>query len=398
MMAPSDTETSRLPSAVRPGRSALFVPATRPDRIPKALASGADAVIADLEDAVAPEAKEQARDALAAFALENPGAGILVRINAPDTAEFERDLALCARCEAITGIMVPKAERPEDLRRVVRDSEKPVWALVESARGVNRVADIARIPGVERLSFGALDLALDLDLLDGHAGAEAILDQARYAMVLQSRVAGLPAPLAGVCPAIKDSDAVTRAAERARAMGFGGMLCIHPAQIEPVHRAFAPTLEEMRMGPTRTGGRQRGQRRLPSGRPDGRCTGHRKGAPHTRARVLTPAAFRGGPAECATLPEKRSSRLYWNARRGSTPNANASHNLRDSRTPPCRRNRPVPVAPAQHEIARPEIRGTSRNHNRTNRAAAAGRRTHLDARAAPNRLSVPSGPRFVARR
>ena len=245
MTAPSDTETSRLPWADRPGRSALFVPATRPDRIPKALATGADAVIADLEDAVAAEAKEQARDALAAFALENPAAGILVRINAPDTAEFERDLALCARYKAITGVMVSKSERPEDLRRVVRDSEKPVWALVESARGVDRIADIARIPGVERLSFGALDLALDLDLLDGHAGAEAILDQARYAVVLQSRVAGLPAPLAGVCPAIKDSDAVARDAGRARAMGFGGMLCIHPAQIEPVHRAFTPTLEEM---------------------------------------------------------------------------------------------------------------------------------------------------------
>ena len=244
-MAPSDTKTSRLSVTGRPGRSALFVPATRPDRIPKALASGADAVIADLEDAVAPEAKEQARDALAAFALENPAAGILVRINAPDTAEFERDLALCARYEAIAGVMVPKSEHPKDLKRVVTDTEKPVWALVESARGVDRVADIARIPGVERLGFGALDLALDLDLVNGHTGAETILDQARYAIVLQSRVARLPAPLAGVCPVINDSDAVTRAAERARAMGFGGMLCIHPAQIEPVHRAFTPTLEEM---------------------------------------------------------------------------------------------------------------------------------------------------------
>ncbi|WP_106476303.1 HpcH/HpaI aldolase/citrate lyase family protein [Phytohalomonas tamaricis] len=230
----------------RPVRSALFVPATRPERIPKALASGADAVIVDLEDAVAADAKQQARDALEAFLTHHPEARLFVRVNSPDSVEYEADLALCARHEAVAGLVVAKAERADALQCALSCCpRRPLCPLIESARGLANVAEIAAVDGVERLSFGAFDLALDLDLLDGHEGAEAILDQARYALIIQSKVAGLAAPLAGVEAEISDTDSIARAARRARAMGFGGMLCIHPAQLEPVHRAFSATPEEL---------------------------------------------------------------------------------------------------------------------------------------------------------
>lgn len=226
-------------------RSALFVPANRPERIPKALASGTDAVIVDLEDAVAPDAKQAARDALDRFMTENPHAGLWVRINGPDSAYFEDDLTLCTGRTGITGLVIPKCEHARDLMRVSDQVGKPLWPLIESARGLAGLAEIVPVERVERLAFGALDLALDLDLVEDHEGAESILDQARYQLILQSRVAGLAPPLAGVCPSIRDLDKVTAAADRARAMGFGGMLCIHPAQVLPVHRAFTPTAAQL---------------------------------------------------------------------------------------------------------------------------------------------------------
>ena len=226
-------------------RSALFVPATRPERIPKALASGTDAVIVDLEDAVAPDAKQAARDALALYMAENPGVRIWVRVNGPDSDQFAEDLALCTGRDGIAGLVIPKCEQAPDLEKVTNKVAKPLWPLIESARGLAALAEIARVEGVERLAFGALDLALDLDLVQDHEGAESMLDQARYGLIIQSRLAGLAPPLAGICPSIRDTDKVAAAAERARAMGFGGMLCIHPAQILSVHRAFTPTATQL---------------------------------------------------------------------------------------------------------------------------------------------------------
>lgn len=231
-------------SLMRQARSALFVPATRPDRIAKARDSEADLVIVDLEDAVALEDKALARDALEQTLEEVPQARLCVRINAPGSEHFDADLDLCARLTGVSMIMVSKAESAMALRQVAA-LDRPLWPLIESASGLDWIAELAAVEGVERLSFGALDLALDLDLESDTPGAEAILDQARYQLVLQSRLAGLAPPMAGVSPVLDDDEALHDTARYARQMGFGGMLCIHPRQLAPVHRAFTPGPEQL---------------------------------------------------------------------------------------------------------------------------------------------------------
>lgn len=225
-------------------RTALFVPASRPERIPKALAVGADAVIVDLEDAVQESLKVEARTHLDAFLTANPEARLLVRINAPEHAGHGADIELCARHAGVIGVLLPKVECAAQVARVAACG-KPVWPIIESAAGLLELPSIARASGVERLSFGALDLGLDLGLSSGSAAAERMLDQARYALLLHSRTAGLAAPLDSVFPAIEDRDGLARTARGARDMGFDGLLCIHPKQVEVVHRALLPAEEEL---------------------------------------------------------------------------------------------------------------------------------------------------------
>lgn len=219
-------------------RSALFVPATRPERVAKARASGADAIIVDLEDAVGSADKDWARSQLQrALSAPPPGeATIWVRINATGTPWFEDDLAACAALPTVTGLMLAKAESADDLRRVA-DAGKPVWPLLESARGFLNLAEIAAAPAVQRLTFGALDSALDLDLQGGD-GARTLLDALRVQLILHSRAHRLAPPLESVVPEFRDLTQVRITAERARQMGFGGMLCIHPTQLDSIHMAF----------------------------------------------------------------------------------------------------------------------------------------------------------------
>ena len=225
-------------------RSALFVPATRPERIPKALASGADAVIVDLEDAVAESLKAEARDNLADFLASHPEARVLVRINAPGHEQQAADIALCARHAGVIGVLLPKVESVAQVATVAACG-KPLWPIVESARGLAALGEIAAAEGVERLSFGVLDLGLDLGLSSGSAAAERMLDQARYALLLQSRLAGLAPPLESIFPDIKDLHGLAEATANARDMGFGGLLCIHPSQIAVVHETLMPTADEL---------------------------------------------------------------------------------------------------------------------------------------------------------
>lgn len=225
-------------------RTALFVPATRPERIPKALATGADAVIVDLEDAVAENLKAEARDNLDAFLEANPDARVLVRINAPGHEQQTRDIALCARHAGVVGVLLPKVESAAQVARAT-GCGKPVWPIIESAQGLIALAEIAAAKGVERLSFGALDLGLDLGLASGTAGAERILDQARYALLLQSRLANLAPPLDSVFPDIKNLHGLAQMVTDARDMGFGGLLCIHPSQVAVVHETLMPSADEL---------------------------------------------------------------------------------------------------------------------------------------------------------
>jgi len=225
-------------------RSYLFVPADRPERYAKALASGADAVIIDLEDAVAASAKDSARESLAAW-LDRGGetSGIVVRINDAASAAFDADLAIVGRV-GVAAVVVPKAESIGDLARVrAAAPAAALLPLIETAAGIDRVREIAAAPGVQRLVFGSIDLQLDLGIEEGSDGSELLAF--RSALVLASRLAGVDAPVDGVSTAIDDAAALDADTRRARRLGFGAKLCIHPRQVATVHAAFAPSADEL---------------------------------------------------------------------------------------------------------------------------------------------------------
>jgi citrate lyase subunit beta/citryl-CoA lyase len=219
-------------------RSFLFVPGDRPERFDKACAAGADAVVVDLEDAVAPAAKDLARANLAAWL--SPHHPVFVRINCAGSEWFRDDLALCGH-PGVAGVVLPKAEQVADLAALAGAGAPAILPLVESALGVWNAADLARAPRVRRLLFGAIDFSLDAGIEEGH---EQLL-YARSHLVLVSRVAGIEAPVDGVTTALDDPAVVRADALRARALGFGGKLCIHPKQVGLVNEAFAPTADEL---------------------------------------------------------------------------------------------------------------------------------------------------------
>jgi citrate lyase subunit beta/citryl-CoA lyase len=223
----------------RLARSYLFVPGSRPERVDKARASGADVVIADLEDAVAPEDKDRARDVIGA--VLDPARPLVVRINPFGSPWFERDLALCSR-PGVAAVVLPKAEDPAHLSTVHAACARPVLALIETARGVWNALELARAHGVGRLVFGAFDFRLDLALPDA---GYAQLAPYRAQLVLASRVAGLPAPVDSPSAELNDESAVRTEALAARNLGFGAKLCVHPSQVAAVNAAFLPTREEI---------------------------------------------------------------------------------------------------------------------------------------------------------
>lgn len=227
----------------------LFVPGDRPDRFAKAVASGADLVILDLEDAVAPENKG---DALRAVidALGVAPAGVesqiraIVRINT-HALYMGLELAALSRLVAqpdhgLLGIMLPKTETADEVVAVHRLLGVPVIALLETAAGVANANDIARAEGVSRLAFGAVDFARDLD-----ATEPAVFDFARAQIVIASRAAGLDAPIDSPCVSIDDASVISAESHRAAGFGFTGKMCIHPKQIAHVVAGFAPTEQQM---------------------------------------------------------------------------------------------------------------------------------------------------------
>lgn len=224
--------------------SILFVPGSRLDRIQKALDSDADAVIVDLEDAVAELDKAAARAGVDRFLSENPKVRVLLRVNSPGSVHFAHDLEMCRRQDGVAGIMVPKAEGVEDLKKVT-DCGKPVWPLVETAIGVLHISKLAACPGVARMSLGALDLCAELGLEPQSVGALKVLDHCRCQLVLHSYANSLTPPVESVHPEIYNDGAIEQAARHAREMGLTGMLCIHPNQLKSVNRAFEPNAEEL---------------------------------------------------------------------------------------------------------------------------------------------------------
>ncbi|MDB5840643.1 MAG: aldolase [Herminiimonas sp.] len=227
-------------------RSYLFVPGNRPERFVKAVASGAGAVVLDLEDAVPPEEKLAARAAVCDWLAQRQPAdpGAWVRINSADTEYFEDDVRALAAVKPL-GIMLPKTESAAPLREIIRlldTLEIPVIPIIESALGLMNALEIAKGPRTERLAFGSIDFQLDTGILND---AEGLLF-ARSTLVITSVVARIGAPIDGVTMQIGDAAQLQSDVARARELGFGAKLCIHPNQVALTESGFRPSEEELR--------------------------------------------------------------------------------------------------------------------------------------------------------
>lgn len=223
------------------GSSYLFVPGNRPERFLKALQSGADAVIIDLEDAVPAPLKLEARATVSAWlSAERP---VYVRVNAHGTEWHDEDVRAVARCEGLRGLVLPKAQDPRRISELATklSNSASLFPIVESAQGLWNALEIARCPRVERLAFGHLDFQRDV----GIDGENEELLYARSHLVLMSRLAGVAPPLDGITAALDDTERLRQDVERARRLGFGGKLCIHPKQIEAVNRGFLPSEKDI---------------------------------------------------------------------------------------------------------------------------------------------------------
>ncbi|WP_431273684.1 HpcH/HpaI aldolase/citrate lyase family protein [Variovorax ureilyticus] len=222
-------------------RSLLFVPGHQGARFDKACQSGADAIVLDLEDAVPLDRKDEARAQVVQWlAVRSKGSAspqIAIRVNGAETPWHADDLAVCASA-GVDALMLPKSEDPAVLRAVAaRLPAVALLPLVETARGMARLKEIAAAPGVQRLVFGTIDFQADLDI-EGE-GLELLYFRSR--MVLASRVAGIQPPVDGVSTTIDDAGRIEADALQARRLGFGAKLCIHPKQVAMVNRGFSPT-------------------------------------------------------------------------------------------------------------------------------------------------------------
>lgn len=236
-------------------RCLLFVPGTDRRKIEKAYTLQADAVILDLEDAVAAGEKDSARRLVSEIIASPELPPTFVRVNGVTTSHILADLQEVVR-PGIAGIMLAKAETAEEVRRVdwltgllEEERNMPRGALelvpfIESARGIENAREVAAAcPRVKRLAFGGNDYTADTWTTYSEEGTE--LFYARAKLIAASRVAGIEPPLDTVCPFIKNLSALREDALRAKKMGFQGKMVIHPAQIEPVLEIFSPTPEEI---------------------------------------------------------------------------------------------------------------------------------------------------------
>ena len=235
---------------MQPLRSFLFAPGNHARRVEKALSLGADAVILDLEDAVATAEKRATRDAVVAALVRPRRALLYVRVNAVDTEFCYGDLAAIVR-PGLDGIILPKVESAAGLATadwLLGQLEREhglmpraidLVPIIETARGLNQIdAILAACTRVKRIAFGAGDFTLDVNMAWSRDEAE--LAYARAKIVTASRAAGIEAPLDTVWVDLADEEGLEASARTAFGFGFQGKMCIHPNQIAVVNRVFTP--------------------------------------------------------------------------------------------------------------------------------------------------------------
>lgn len=214
----------------------LYVPGDRPEVMTKALSCGADVVIVDLEDAVAPDRKEYARDAVAEFLSSPHPVPVHVRIT------DEHDLAWLVGLPGLTGLRLPKVTHPSDIHRIAaRAPDVALYALLESALALEHAHAIACAhPAVRGIALGEADLRADLGVRDDSG-----LDWSRSRAVVAARAAGLAPPVQSVFPDVRDMDGLAASCRHGRTLGMLGRAAIHPRQLAVIERAYLPTPREV---------------------------------------------------------------------------------------------------------------------------------------------------------
>lgn len=239
-MLPLHTEDLRR----APPRTWLFVPALRaPEWLPKAVASGADALIVDLEDATAPDEKDRARDVVRGLGLERGQRApvMVVRVNSAPRERHEADLRAAVDSGA-SAVILPKIEEPDEVRAAAWTG-LAIVVMIETAKGLLRSAEIATAHGhVAALAFGSFDLSAELGAAPSPDGTELLY--ARSHLVTAAAAAGAAA-IDTPWVDLKDTDGLGREAAAARRLGFSGKLAIHPSHVAAINAAFSPSDEEV---------------------------------------------------------------------------------------------------------------------------------------------------------
>ncbi|MFG2781769.1 HpcH/HpaI aldolase/citrate lyase family protein [Streptomyces prunicolor] len=242
----------------------LYVPGDRPPIVAKALAAGADVVVVDLEDAVAPDRKDYARAATAEL-LSEPQLNVHVRVNALDTPWAADDLRTLTPLPGVSGLRLPKVTSAEEVVAVAEKArDLPLYALLETALGIERAFSIAAAhSSVHGIALGEADLRADLGVRD-----DAGLDWSRSRVIVAARAADLPPPPQSVHPDIRDLEGLAASCAHGRALGFLGRAAIHPRQLPVIESAFLPTNEEIEQAETivKAAMREEGAQALPDGR------------------------------------------------------------------------------------------------------------------------------------
>jgi citrate lyase subunit beta / citryl-CoA lyase len=242
----------------------LYVPGDRPPVVAKALAAGADVVVIDLEDAVAPDRKEYARAATADRLADPQPVPVHVRVNALDSPWAAADLGALARLPGLSGLRLPNVTGPAEILRVAAATPVPLYALLETALGVEHAYAIASAhPALRGIALGEADLRADLGVR-----ADAGLDWPRSRVIVAARAAGLAPPPQSVHPDIRDLDGLAASCAHGRALGFLGRAAIHPRQLPVIERAYLPTPAEIEHAETviKAAAAQAGAQALPDGR------------------------------------------------------------------------------------------------------------------------------------